>query len=64
MNSTKAEASFVDQSARELGYEVAFRHRTARPWPLDLGSLIRGLEAYSNLHKINPEVAVLKRPQP
>ena len=58
------EDALVDRSARELGYTVAFRHRTALPWPLDLGPLIQGLEGYTNLHKINPEVAVLRRPEP
>ena len=49
------------RTARELGYDVAYRHRTRLPWPLDLGPWIRGLAAYTNLHKINPEVAVLRR---
>ncbi len=57
------EDSLVDRTARELGYGVAFRGRTALPGPLDLGPLILGLEGYTNLHKINPEVAVLKRPE-
>jgi hypothetical protein len=52
----------AQRTARELGYATAFRHRTRLPWPLDLGWWIAGLEPYTNLHKVNPEVTILVRP--
>jgi hypothetical protein len=57
----EGEEPFATRVARDLGYDVAYRHRARLPWPFDLGPWIRGLEAYTNLHKVNPEVAVLRR---
>jgi 4-amino-4-deoxy-L-arabinose transferase-like glycosyltransferase len=51
-----------ERIARELGYTAVFRHRGRLAWPLDLGWWIEGLEPYTNLHKVNPEVTILARP--
>lgn len=45
----------------DTSYAIAYRHRTPAPWPLDLGWWISGLEAHTNLHKVNPEVIVLRK---